>query len=147
MAALTLAVTLTPSLAPAFAGEPPAPGTTPEAEGKSHIVTLDLAIAGLSAKGCDVEIKPGHPGCTFRPVTKHVGLSGKATIELRDVVTRSADRDCTFAITIREPGQAERTVHRGLRLQAENTPDQRLNCFLSSPSRIARNNSEATPKR
>jgi hypothetical protein len=147
MAALTLALTLTLSLAPAHADEPPALGMTSGAEGKPHTVTLDLRIAGLSAKGCDVDIKPGHPGCKFRTVSRHIGPNGIATVVLKDVVARNADRDCTFAITLREPGQADRTVHRGLRLQAENTPDQRLNCYLSSPSRIARANSESTPKR
>jgi hypothetical protein len=62
-------------------------------------------------------------------------------IVLDDVRATSADRYCLFAITIREPGQPVKTVRRGLRLVA--TPDrpeaaQVLNCYLSSPSRLAK---------
>jgi hypothetical protein len=150
MAALTLglALTLPPALSrPARAGDPPPTGTEkpegPGAGSKLHTVKLELAIAGLrnGGPGCDVEIKPGHAGCKFRPITQHVSPGGYATIVVKDVQTRNADRDCTFAITIREPGQAERTVHRGLRLKPPGAPSQVLTCYLSSPSRIARNGS------
>ena len=31
-----------------------------------------LRIAGLGSKGCEVEIKPAHPGCQFQPISDHV---------------------------------------------------------------------------
>ena len=160
MAASTLSaglgLGLTPGLS-ARAGDPPAPSPNAGAssvtavESKPHTVKLELRIAGLrlGGPGCDVDIKPGHPGCKFRPLlNQHVEPRGVATIIVSDVRTRSADRDCTFAITVREPGQAERTLHRGLRLSADAGTGQVLTCNLSSPSRIARTNSEAgTTKR
>jgi hypothetical protein len=112
-----------------------------------HKVKLELRIAGLGPKGCDVEIKPGHAGCRFETKTRHVDAHGWATILLNDIQTQSADRDCTFAITIREPGQAERTVRRGLRLGATPGPGEMLLCYLSSPSKLAKAGEPATPKR
>jgi hypothetical protein len=106
-------------------------------------VKLDLAIVGLGPKGCDVEITPGHGGCRFRTETRHIGPedAGKKSIVLENVQIVSPDRYCMFAITIREPGQPVKTVRRGLRLMAQppgrNTP-QVLNCYLSSPSKLAK---------
>lgn len=137
------------------ADEPPAPApatsaTTVPAEttAATSKVELYLAIAGLGPQGCDVEIKPAHPGCKFRTVVQHVSQGGKAKVAINDAQSRSADRDCTFAITIREPGHADRTVHRGLRLLATATPTaQLLSCNLSSPSRLARTQGAAAMKR
>jgi hypothetical protein len=111
-------------------------------------VQLMLSIAGLGPRGCDVEIKPAYPGCTFQTVARHVRSDGKLTLEVDDVRTESPDRDCTFSITLREPGQPERTVHRGLRLKPPGSAGaQFLECFLSSPSRIARTNAQDAVKR
>ncbi len=148
MAALTLTLTLVPAIA--AHGDAATDETIATTAPPPHAVQLDLAIAGLvkGGKGCDVEIKPGHGGCKFRPVAQHVGSDGKARILIKDVVSQSADRDASFSITIREPGQAERTVLRGLRLPA--TPGataQYLPCYLSSPSRIARNQTEAAARK
>ncbi|MBV8383879.1 MAG: hypothetical protein JO116_24175 [Planctomycetaceae bacterium] len=103
-------------------------------------VKLELRIAGLphGGGGCDVEIKPGHAGCQFRPMTCHVRDDGRATLVLEDVQARNADRDCAFAITIREPGQGVMTVRRGLRLSARSTSIPSLTCYVSSPSRLAK---------
>jgi hypothetical protein len=106
-------------------------------------VKLDLAIAGLSAKGCDVEIAPGGAGCRFRPVRLHLGHGdgGKALISFDDIRATGADHYCIFAITIREPGQPVKVVRRGLRLVASNSgQSQLLTCYLSSPSKLARSN-------
>jgi hypothetical protein len=106
-------------------------------------VTLDLRIAGLGPKGCEVEIAPGSPDCQFRSRTFHytqhdaLGLP----VSFTDVRTISADRYCMFAITIREPGQPVKTISRGLRLVAPSQSQgnaQLLNCFLSSPSKLAK---------
>jgi hypothetical protein len=140
MAALTLvAGTLLIASLSARADDPPAP----------QKVTLDLAIDGLGAGGCDIEIKPGHVGCQFKTDNPHhIGAGGKATIILDKVRTTSADRDCVFAITIREPGQEPKTVHRGLRLSKPTpgrpTPAQTLTCYLRSPSKLAKANETRT---
>jgi hypothetical protein len=129
MAALALAVAAALcAQVPAAAGD-----KTP-----AQKVQLRLSIAGLGGRGCDVEVKPGHASCKFRPVVKHVEQSGKAVLVLDKVETSSADRNCSFAITIREPGQGPYTYKRALRLSAVRraTPPL-LDCFLSSPSKIA----------
>jgi hypothetical protein len=129
MAALTLASGAVLALGSSgWADEKPSAGR----------VKLDVRIAGLGRGGCDVEIRPGNPGCQFRPVTRHLTYEGKADIVLDDVHTTSADRDCAFAITVREPGHPPRTFHRGLRLDVSKPATvATLSCFFSSPSRIA----------
>jgi hypothetical protein len=109
MAALTLATGILSTAARADDGSgtvtPPAqatpPATTATAPGTIYKVQLALRVAGLTSRGCDVEVKPAHPGCSFKTVVEHVGPDGMANLRLDDVRTVSADRDCTFAITIR----------------------------------------------
>jgi hypothetical protein len=122
------------------AAEPKKPAANAKA---TYKVILDLGIAGLGPKGCDIEIKAAHPGCKFEPVTRHIGERGQATIEIKDIETTSADRDCTFAITVREAGQAEKTNRRGLRLKAPGSTAQTLSCYFSSPSKLAKAEKEA----
>ncbi len=135
MAALTLvAGIIGASAAPSKAEAPP----------EARKVSLRLNIAGLGRGGCDVDVKPAHPGCKFRPRVQHVGSDGKVRIELDDVQSTGADRDCSFAITIREPGHADKTVRRGFQLTApvagRPAVVQPFDCYLSSPSLLARNN-------
>jgi hypothetical protein len=116
-------------------------------------VQLNLVIAGLGRAGCDVEIKPGNRSCRFRAVGEngsggrhHVAPEGKAKLELRDVELRGADRNCSVAITVYESGQGPKTVYRGFRLPQRNgdgaptasVPVPVFNCYLSSPSKLAR---------
>jgi hypothetical protein len=123
-------------------------------------VVLILEIAGLSPEGCDVEVKPGNASCRFQAINmtknggkleqakegaQHVSSLGKAVLELQNVELRGADRTCTVAITVRESGQAPKTVYRGFRLPAR--PEAGLpasvnqvptfTCYLSSPSKVA----------
>jgi hypothetical protein len=124
-------------------------------------VRLSLEIAGLGREGCDVEVKPGNPSCKFRAIKmtkdgatvgqnqdgpQHVSSEGHAYLELREVELRGADRTCTVAITVREPGQAAKTVYRGFRLGARPekgtgssnaTTVPTFTCYLSSPSKLA----------
>ncbi|MGZ6300234.1 MAG: hypothetical protein ACXWMN_07060, partial [Candidatus Limnocylindria bacterium] len=63
----------------------------------------------------------------------------------------SADRDCLFAITVKEPGQPAKTVKRGIRLdRAEGdggkVPAQTFTCMLRSPSLAARDDAAKTIK-
>lgn len=129
----------------AHAGSAPAPAPAPTPAGdkpaspKSSTVYLLLRIAESGREGCDVEIKPGNSGCHFQPVRKHVDAEGKLTVRLDDVTTNSADRECAFSITVREPGQANRTVQRGLRLAAPGTASySSIECYISSPSKLAK---------
>ncbi len=125
MAALTVAVGIALPLArPAQAGEKPAT--------KTNTVYLQLRIAGLDRGGCDVEVKPSNSACQFKTVRQHVDQSGKQVVRIDNVTTTSADRECGFSITIREAGQANRTVRRGLRLAAPETADYTaMECFIS----------------
>lgn len=123
---------------PPAKGDPKAPGSAAE-KGKGSapdlpIVQLNLAIAGLGTEGCDVEVKPANPSCKFRPSPiKHVASDGHAMIELKDVELRGADKTCTLAITVREPGQAPQTIYRGFRT-ASTKPGAvpSFTCFISS---------------
>lgn len=84
---------------------------------RSPIIELTLAIAGLGAQGCDVEVKPANAGCRFRPLpSTHVPPTGQVTVSLCDIELRGADKMCTVAITVHEPGQPARTIYRGYRL-------------------------------
>ncbi len=112
-------------------------------------VTLELKIAGLGPKGCEVEIKAGHPGCSFDGMPRRFSVKGGASDAVQKTApiklvarSTSADRDCMFAITIKEPGKAPRTVRRGLSLEpakaGEPMPSRHLTCYLSTPSLAAK---------
>ncbi|APW60987.1 hypothetical protein [Paludisphaera borealis] len=109
---------------------------------KSPSIELRLVIGGLGSGGCDVEVKPGNAACRFKSQTRHVASDGKLTLVFRDVEVRSVDRNCTFAITMRESGQEPKTVHRGFRMVAPSADGPRagaqsFTCFMSSPSKVA----------
>ncbi len=110
------------------------------------VIQIDLAVAGLGSEGCDVEIKPANASCKFRPIaSKHIESDGKGTIELRNVELRGADKMCSIAITVREPGQQPQTFYRGFRpgsSKAGTIPSFR--CYLSS--RLAGVDSKTTRK-
>jgi hypothetical protein len=128
--------------------QPAAKATTPKEEPKSEslpeksqrsgsqlpTIQLKLAIAGLSAQGCDVEVKPANRSCKFRPSpSMHVSSGGYATIELRDVELRSADKTCSVAITVREQGQSPQTIYRGFRVGSSKSGTvPTFTCFISS---------------
>ena len=111
-------------------------------------VWLQLQVTGLPAEKCRVDIRPGHPACTFEPMALELKGQGRdSTVYLKplpvQVTSIGADHDCTFAITIREPGQPARTYRRGLCLETprEGQPvesTQRLRIFLSAPSLAVR---------
>jgi hypothetical protein len=135
MAALTIVATAFGVLAPApQAAEPPP---------VKQKVSLSLRLDGLSAAGAEVEIKPGHAGCRFETIkfqTKnHPKMSeGRIILDPFEVETVSADRDCSFVITLRESGQEAKTVRRTIRISpAEDgkpAKPQDLVCYISSNS-------------
>jgi len=128
MAALTLVAASAGALAPSTsrAGDP-----TPIRQK----VKLTLRLDGIVAdKGVELVIKPGHPGCRFKPITRPIKGDGKIDdIPPIEVETFSADRDCSFAITLKEPGQPEKTVRRNIQLVPAAEP-QALMCYVSSKS-------------
>jgi hypothetical protein len=105
-------------------------------------VTMRLTISGLGSDGCEVEIKPGHPACSFKPITKKLDKEGRAEPIILEVKSSSPDRDCMFAIVVKEPGEKPKTVKRGLRLtnpsEGKPIPAQTFDCLLRSPSLAAR---------
>jgi hypothetical protein len=115
-------------------------------------VLLELQVAGIGRDGCTLEIKPGHPGCQFEPITRKLDATA-ASRGLRLPVratSKAADRDCSFTITITEPDHAPKMYRRGLRLATpkpgESTmPRQILRCYFSSPSLAKRD--ESTTRR
>lgn len=133
----------------ALAAPPDAPAPV------KNTIQLQLQITGLASGGCVLKVAPGHASCRFKTYEARVegnggrdGMIRLAPIKL-DVESSAADRDCSFAITITEPGQPARTYHRGLRLESQTStakvPTQRVNLYLTSPSLASRG--DATPKR
>jgi len=120
---------------------PSAPERRPTANPQT--VELTLIIAGLGPEGCQVEVKPGNQSCRFQPQRLRVESQGKAKFVFRDVELRGADRNCTFAITVHEAGQASRTIYRGFRIASKPAPApaaqaaQSFTCYMNSPSKLA----------
>jgi hypothetical protein len=108
-------------------------------------VVMELQIQGLTKEGCIVEISPGHPGCKFKKVRYKVD-SPRVLLQPIEVTSLSADRDCSFAITIKEPGMPEQTIRRGMRLSRPDTPDSvpqsKLTCYFATPSQAQQARSE-----
>jgi len=135
-----------------------------QANPRSRAAKLNLVIAGLGRDGCDVEIKPGNASCKFRALNEngaesrqHVTSTGKATLDLLDIELRGADRTCSVAITVHEPGQPAKTIYRGFRLSArpegegastaKAAPVPTFTCYLSSPSKITRVDPDSTTRK
>jgi len=131
-------ITAMTAVAPARAGDPPV----------ANKVNLQLQISGVASEGATLEVRPGHGDCHFTPVSKKLpappagnGPIKLPTIEL-DCSSTHADRDCAFAITIKEPGCPPRTYRRGIALkpaaEGQPKPVQSLPCLLSAPSLAAK---------
>ena len=141
-----------------------AKGTRKPADSRTRAAKLNLVIAGLGRDGCDVEVKPGNPSCKFRALNEngvesrqHVSSAGKATLDLLDIELRGADRTCSVAITVHEPGLAAKTIYRGFRLAArpegegastaKTAPIPTFTCYLSSPSKITRVEADSSTRK
>jgi hypothetical protein len=140
---------------------PPPPTASRPADAPIPTVRLNLVIAGLGRAGCDVEVKPGNASCRFRVLSgkgvegrQHVPSTGTATVELREIEIRNADKICTVSITVHEPGQEKKTVYRGFRVGSRPSGKASsaaaavptFTCFLSSPSKLARVDNARTRK-
>ena len=117
-------------------------------------VQLNVRIDGtMPDSGVELVIKPGHPASKFKPITYPVKRDGLIRdIPPIDIETLSADRNCSFAIVLKEPGQPEKVFRRSLQINeptaAHPLKTQVLQCYLSSqavttkgtasePSRVA----------
>ncbi len=109
---------------------------------KSSPIKLSIMIAGLGQDGGEVEITPGNQGTRFKPQRLRVDARGDARFVIQDMEARGADHNCTFAITVREAGQASRTIYRGFRMvsrsaaEATSQPAQSFTCYMNSPSKL-----------
>jgi hypothetical protein len=126
-------------------------GTIPAARAEeppvANTVRLQLRITGLSGSGCTLKITPAHPGCQFKPIVRRVPPTGGGSmLPLEPIAltatSTGADRDCSFAITIQEPGQPPQTFRRGIRLLSptagQAVPVQTVKVYLSATSLAAR---------
>ena len=112
MAALSIAVALAGVDAPglARAGDP-----TPI----KQKVTLNIRFSGLVGQKAEVVVKPGNPACRFKPIARAIDPDVVVPFGPFDVETFSADGDCSFAITIKEPGQPDKTIRRILQIPTQ----------------------------
>lgn len=124
---------------PAPGAKDKAPHAAAAAPSQGRTIGLQLAIAGLRSKGCEVDVKPANPSCVFKPTTLRVAAEGKASVVLKDVEVRGADRNCAIALTIREEGQPPKTIYRGYRVAAAPKAGgvENFVCYVSSPSKVA----------
>ena len=135
MAALTLVAAMAGALAPPTRAAEPPP--------VKQKVNVSLRLDGLSSQGGEIEIKPGHAGCKFETIKFETkshpkSIDGKIHLDPIEVETISADRDCSFAITLKEPGQPDKLVRRNLRIiptpEGKPAKAQELTCYISSNS-------------
>jgi hypothetical protein len=134
--ALTAGVTLA-----AYAGDP-------QAQDESVVVnevTLVIRVNGLEPEGCEVDVKPGHPGCDFKPFKKKLdspGGVGQFEVAKLQVKSTRRDRDCLFAITINQPGQPPKTSYRSVQVVKPTAlapvPTLSKTLLLQSPALAAR---------
>lgn len=135
MAALILASASAGPIASAVAGGPPP---------VKQKVVLQIRLDGVTpSSGAQLVIKPGHRACKFAEVVyQYKGQERITDIPPIDVESLSADRDCSFAITLKEPGQPDKSFRRSLQLAAPTDAaagkPQVFQCFLSSHAVAAR---------
>ena len=126
-------------------------GETPAVVNK---VTLDLRIAGLGPKGCEVEIKPGHPLCdSSRSRRRHVRRQGAGQADARRdqgqvdeprprLHVRDHRQGARPAAADRPPGHPARRPD----APAPRRPSRPSRCYLRSPSLAAKDDAERRVK-
>lgn len=102
-------------------------------------VTLNVRLTGPIGQKAEVTVKPGHAACRFKPITRAIDPDVVVPFGPFDVESFSAEGDCSFAITIKEPGQPDKTVRRSLQLapKAAGKDDDgptMMTCYISSRS-------------
>ena len=122
-----------------------------------NTVRLEIQIAGLGAEGAKISVKPAHPGCRFKAEERKIPKGAGADIVKVPpfsvaASTTSADRDCSFEITITEPGHEPRKFRRGLRLNPPadgeiTAPVRTLKCYLATTAVAIKDDGKTTPRR
>jgi hypothetical protein len=104
-------------------------------------VKLSLRLDGIAREQGEVVIKPGHSACrfkeiSFRVVDRPLDANGMINLDPFEVETISADRDCAFVITLKEPGKPDKTVRRNLfvvpNVDGRPAAPQKMTCFVSA---------------
>lgn len=149
MAAFALGTAMILGNAPKSFADEPAP--------TKQKVELILKFDGLNPEGGDVEIKPGNAGCKFETIkfkTKdhpRTMNDGKIKLDPIEVETQSADGNCSFSITLKEPGQPDKVVRRSVRVTTTNTgkatKPTAMTCYISSNSMVASKPADETKKK
>jgi hypothetical protein len=122
-----------------------------------NTVNLEIEISGLAGKGGKVTIKPAHPGCQFKAISVPLEKrAGGDMVKLAPITvaasTTSADRDCSFEITVTEPGREPKTIRRGIRLNppvagAKVAPSRTLKCSMSATAIAIKDAGKSTTPR
>jgi hypothetical protein len=120
-----------------------------------NTIRLEIQISGLGPQGAKVAIKPAHAGCKFKTIEKTIPKGTKAEVFKLDPIavaatSVSADRDCSFEITVSEPGREAKVFKRGLRLMAPaagatEIPSRTLKCYLPTTA-LASKDDAKNPK-
>jgi hypothetical protein len=136
MAALTLAAMAGALTGPSIGAEGPTP--------IKQKVAINLRLSGLRYPG-EVAVKPGGPGCRFKPFTQAIKNNNLTPLDPFEVEVFSADRDFSVVITLREPGQPDKTIRRIFRVDAPSAGQPAVKPFeclltansLSQPATVA----------
>ena len=144
---VTIAIAAATAMMSALTANPTAAQAAPPT---TNQIEMELKISGTGGNGFELEIRPGHRACSFQTIKKTIDPGREQmTIKIDRFVAESIspDRDCCFEIVIREPGQADRAIKRGVRLdkpkiipgpdgQESETvvPVQQLTYYLASPA-------------
>ena len=104
-------------------------------------VRLSLHLEGIARDDGEVVIKPGHSGCRFKEISFRLSEQprdsfGMINLAPFEVETISADHDCGFAITLKEPGKPDKTVRRNLivvpNVDGRPATPQKMTCFVTA---------------
>lgn len=122
----------------------------------ANTVRLEIQISGLGGNGGKVTIKPAHPSCKFKVVAIPIAKGAEGdTVKLDPITvtasTTSADRDCSFEITLTEPGRQPKTFRRGVRLNppaagATTAPSCVLKCRLPATAVAIKDDGKTTKR-
>jgi hypothetical protein len=122
-------------------------------------VKLSLHLEGIAREDGEVMIKPGHSGCRFKAISFRVSEKprdafGMINLDAFEVETISADRDCAFVITLKEPGKPDKTVRRNLlvvpNVEGRPAAPQKMTCFVTAdpkPNPVAERADETKRKK
>ena len=129
--------------------------TIPKASGtRVPSVQLNLVIAGLGPKGCDVQVKPGNASCKFSPVYEKRGENRQFVAALTAEPASSCATSSFAAPTERSQSPSRsanqaKLQERSIAVSGSRASPRRkvpthpatapaFTCYLSSPSKLAK---------